>query len=130
MAREPLKDALAGDQIHPYLLVFAGGAFGALARALISAFTENQLVALTVVNLLGSALLGFVHVYPLFESSNRKLIWGVGFCGSFTTMSALSLLVLQQTGPDASWGWFIPVSAALGIATYALGRWLAKWMQD
>ncbi|MFM5904160.1 MAG: fluoride efflux transporter FluC [Microbacteriaceae bacterium] len=130
MARESLKDALSGDQIRPHLLVFAGGALGTLLRALIGAFTENQLVALTVVNLLGSALLGFVHVYPVFESASRKLIWGVGFCGSFTTMSALSLLVIQQSGPSASWGWFIPISAALGIASYALGRWLAKWMQD
>ncbi len=80
-----------------YLFVALGGAFGALARFLISAFFAKHLCAFfpcgtLFVNLLGSFLITFLMTYFLASGTDplyRYLIV-VGFLGSFTTLSSVT----------------------------------------
>lgn len=97
------------------LLVFLGGALGALAR-----FGFELLFGfwyLGVVNLLGAWLLGVLH-RRLTAGSREMAFWATGFAGSFTTMSAISVLQAEYPGlatPPAV------VLLLLGLAAYGLG---------
>lgn len=80
-------------------LIFIGGGLGSTLRYSISCFfiknQQNQFPWSTfVVNGLGCLLIGAIIGY--FQKNNLqndslKLILSVGFCGGFTTFSALSL---------------------------------------
>jgi fluoride ion exporter CrcB/FEX len=71
-------------------LVFIGGALGTWSRWLFAeSFTTLDMLIL--VNLLGSAFLGFVNTQKSFDTDAHKAFWAVGFCGGFTTMSGVAL---------------------------------------
>lgn len=84
-----------------WLLVAFGGALGAVARYAAGLMLSPERIpqavpyATLAVNVLGSALLGWLFVQVFLSSDSRQhsmwLLWGVGFCGAFTTMSTLSL---------------------------------------
>lgn len=91
-----------------YLLVFLGGGIGTLLR-----YTTGRLVpatltgapfpyAILLVNLLASAVLGFVvgGLLTRVVSEEMRLLVGVGFCGGLSTFSSFSqdTLVLLQNG--------------------------------
>ncbi|WP_210424383.1 fluoride efflux transporter FluC [Gephyromycinifex aptenodytis] len=82
------------------LLVAAGAALGAPARFVVdravTAHTSSELPWGTLlVNVVGSFLLGVVaHVF----ATTGTLIWGVGFCGSFTTYSTLAAQTWELAG--------------------------------
>lgn len=94
------------------LAVFAGGALGALARvACFHAFAQWVLPwqALLLVNGGGSlalgCLMGWVARHPAWSETHKPLVCllGVGFCGAFTTFSAVSgqglrLVLADQPG--------------------------------
>lgn len=78
--------------------VFLGGVLGTILRYLIFEAMDSlvgqpvaELVALFVVNLAGTFFLGLTARYPYFQTEVCRNLWGVGFAGSFTTMSALTL---------------------------------------
>jgi fluoride ion exporter CrcB/FEX len=80
--------------------VFLGGVLGTMLRCLIfealgplSNQPAIELVALFVVNLAGTFFLGLTARYPYFQTEVCRNLWGVGFAGSFTTMSALTLWI-------------------------------------
>lgn len=87
----PIKAKLLG-------YVFLGGVLGTILRYLIFEAMDSlvgqpvaELVALFVVNLAGTFFLGLTARYPYFQTEVCRNLWGVGFAGSFTTMSALTL---------------------------------------
>lgn len=118
-------------------LVFLGGAVGTGARFSIATIAEpvidvqelgtaaanllawSQLWPVLLVNLLGVALLAYVNYSPRFGDSARAFL-GAGFCGAFTTMSAVSLMLVVLANPQLGAG---PLTALvlhffLGVAIY------------
>lgn len=97
------------------LAVALGGMLGATARVFLpwptlpaQPLTELDPVPVILVNILGAALLGFVSGYTAHRPWPEPLQKGVttGFLGSFTTMSALALVVVgftlgQSVSPSA-----------------------------
>lgn len=50
------------------------------------------MISVAIVNIVGSALIGWLNSDPRFASEGKRAFWAVGFSGGFTTMSALALL--------------------------------------
>lgn len=118
-------------------LVFLGGAVGAGARFSITTVAQpsvdvqqlgtaaanvlawGQLWPVLLVNLLGVAMLAYVSYSPRFGEAARAFL-GTGFCGAFTTMSAVSLMLIVLADPQLGAG---PLTALvlhffLGVAIY------------
>ena len=72
-------------------LVFAGGAIGTSLRFGTSSNLDD-LVSLAIVNIVGSAIIGWLNSDPRFASDGKRAFWAVGFTGGFTTMSGIALL--------------------------------------
>ena len=114
-------------------LVFIGGALGTSLRYAIELFVGNmpqgQIILTSFVNLLGAALLGYVSASKLFSSSGMQGLWGVGFLGSFTTMSGLAVITagadlgLSPVGPI--YWLLVLVQLVTGVACYRLGLVMA-----
>lgn len=92
----PIKAKLLG-------YVFLGGVLGTMLRYLIfeamaglASYPTYELIALFIVNLSGAFFLGVTARYPYFQLETCRNLWGVGFAGSFTTMSALTLWIDYQ----------------------------------
>lgn len=83
-----------------YPWVAAGGAVGAMTRAWMLAGAEwrEALLLLLAINVGGSVLLAWLHRLAL--PTRQMAMMGVGFCGSFTSVSALSAqsLALVESG--------------------------------
>ena len=96
-----------------YLLVFAGGALGSLARYEIG-LGLTQFWQLLLVNTLGSLLLG-----ALRKGNKLYLFLGTGFACGFTTLSAVSVMI----GPATTLETIGQISAMLGagFAAYLIG---------
>jgi fluoride ion exporter CrcB/FEX len=112
----PIKAKLLG-------YVFLGGVLGTMLRYLIfeamaglANYPTYELIALFIVNLTGAFFLGITARYPYFQLETCRNLWGVGFAGSFTTMSALTLWIDYQ-------GLSVEVIAMLaaGFALYWFG---------
>lgn len=79
----------------------------------------SQLAALFVVNLLGSAFLGYANASKRFQSDAAGSFWKVGFAGGFTTMSALALI----TTPFQPASILVAATMMLtGVAVYLLAK--------
>lgn len=116
--------------IKQILLVASGGAAGSVARYLISRWVQvtqpGPFPAGTLtVNLVGSFLIGlFFGWFAKQESGTEdmRLLLMTGFCGGFTTFSALTLESLHLIKDNRTGLFFLYISASLllGIAaTYA-----------
>lgn len=84
-------------------LVFLGGAIGSMLRHVLHdyiagffEFPQSEIIALSVVNLLGSYFLGLVIRHPLFFGNMRQAFFGTGFAGGFTTMSAVTMFIVVE----------------------------------
>lgn len=104
--------------------MFIGGALGSLLRytlfvligeMLISEWAE--LIILFVVNLAGAAALGVMARHPYFQNPFCRDIWGVGFAGGFTTMSAVTLFIDATMLTE----WAV-LMLILGLIVYGLGH--------
>ncbi len=80
--------------------VFLGGSLGTMLRYLIFEvinlnfdYPVGELTAIFVVNMIGSYFLGLTARHPYFQLEWCRNLWGVGFAGGFTTMSAVTLFV-------------------------------------
>ena len=87
-----------------FLLVFLGGALGALLRYLVGGVLELTLgatnagsISLLIVNVVGAAFLGYTTTNPRFASEDQRSFWSAGFCGGFTTMSSLAFIVHESS---------------------------------
>ena len=82
----------------PLALVALGGAVGAASRESVSLLVPDAAgvpVAIAIVNLVGAFALGYLYEavtrIPSDSTAVRlKLLLGTGFCGGFTTYSALA----------------------------------------
>lgn len=113
------------DAIQVYALVAFGGFAGANARHLVDG-AVGGLPATLVVNVVGSALLGFV----LFEeahlgvfSRRLRIAVGTGFLASLTTYSTFALQTAQSTPLVAAGN--LTATYALGFTGVLVGRQLA-----
>ena len=108
--------------------IFLGGVLGTMLRYLIfeamsalASYPTYELIALFIVNLSGAFFLGLTARYPYFQSEICRNLWGVGFAGSFTTMSALTLWIdYQGLGVD------VVAMLAAGFGLYWFGFELGR----
>lgn len=103
--------------------VFLGGALGTMLRYLLSElvalnfdYPTSELVAITVVNMLGAYFLGLTAKLPYFQSMGCRNFWAYGFAGGFTTMSALTVFIDIQ-----GLSWEISAMLFLGVLVYGIG---------
>src|SRR5690349_22740094 len=105
--------------------IFAGGAVGALARAVLAQALPSSPAEwpwLTfAVNILGAFLLGY-FVTRLTErlplSSYRRPLLGTGLCGGLSTFSTMQVEILKMLDAGA-WGLAAGYTAASIAAGYA-----------
>ncbi|MEW8978394.1 MAG: fluoride efflux transporter CrcB [Symbiobacterium sp.] len=120
----------------PVIGVAAGGALGALARHGLGQWLTALLpsafpVATLVINLLGSALLGFVVGYGI-ERGRLPEAWRVplttGFIGAFTTFSTWSVdtVLLLEAGRWLPAAANVAFSLALGLVAVWAGHRLGQ----
>jgi fluoride ion exporter CrcB/FEX len=112
--------------------VFLGGALGTMLRYLIfelmalqQAYPLAELTAIFLVNMLGSLFLGITARHPYFQTETCRNLWGLGFAGGFTTMSAVTLLIDYQ---GLTWEFAVMLFGGVfmyGVG-YRVGRQLAK----
>ncbi|WGD38559.1 CrcB family protein [Lysinibacter sp. HNR] len=103
-------------------LVACGGAVGVLAREAITQLfvmfdpttiqktvTWTVLIATLVINMLGAFILGYLYErvtllrLPPHRAIKLRLLLGVGFCGGFTTYSALAIDTVLLIGNNHLW---------------------------
>ena len=79
---------MTAESLLAAALVGVGGAFGAVSRHAVGLRVEGGRSVL-VVNALGGFALGAVVAAPI--GSAATLLFGVGFCGAFTTFSSFAV---------------------------------------
>ena len=112
-----------------WLLVAVGGAAGALSRYAIDraviAYMGPTVLGIFIINITGSFLLGvFATAYDAGEwPASTRLLIAVGFFGSYTTFSTLTLASVQlaQNGDMTRAALNILGSIAVGLAAAFAG---------
>ncbi|MXX54051.1 MAG: CrcB family protein [Dehalococcoidia bacterium] len=112
-----------------WFLVAAGGAFGALSRYAIdravTAYIGPNVLGIFLINIIGSFLLGiFVTAYDAHDwPMSTRLLIAVGFFGSYTTFSTLTVASVQlaQGGDMARAALNIMGSIAIGLVAAFAG---------
>jgi fluoride ion exporter CrcB/FEX len=89
--------------------------------ALQQAYPMAELIAIFLVNMLGSLFLGITARAPYFQQESCRNLWGLGFAGGFTTMSAVTLFIDSQ-----SLTWEFAVMLFGGVAMYGIGFKVGK----
>jgi len=107
------------------LAVALAGAAGSLARWAIDILVGSSEVSTLAVNVAGALALGWLLARPW----GQLPAWlsdglGVGFLGSFTTMSGVALLAIP--GVDWWWAGYTAVTLTLGTAAVVAGWHLAQ----
>ena len=74
--------------------VSLGGVVGSLSRWAIAEIINSGLIATFIVNVSGVALAG-IFLYRLHLSTEQRLFLVTGFCGGFTTFSAIDVGALD-----------------------------------
>lgn len=126
---ESRKSGAQTPAVSTFLLVFLGGAIGALLRALLLFGVQGEdaePILLLAINTAGSfalgALVGWLSSRPLSPRIHQlRALIGTGLIGGFTSYSALALLTFQLGG--SSWG----VAAIYAVATLLIGL-VAAWL--
>lgn len=114
----------AGVDRRAFIVVAAGGVAGAATRWLTGEIVDDAVVALLLVNTVGTALLGAVSHGVLHSHPTRNLLLGIGFCGGLTTFStfALHVAVRLDQGRVVDGLGVTGFSLLLGIVAFAAGR--------
>ena len=121
--------------LYSYLFVAVGGAIGAMARFGLNVFLQRDVEfpwGTLAANLLGCLLMGVIAQLVAgtawFDDAGiipdeYRLLFAVGFCGSFTTLSTLVLEVntmLQKNEIFYSFSYFVGTMIG-GFACFYLG---------
>ena len=121
--------------MYSLILVAIGGSLGAVSRyaidRLITNFNESSVLGIFFINVLGSFLLGILIGYWQIDrqyAESSRLILGVGFLGSFTTFSTLTVSVVQMgsSGEVYRGIMYLGASIILGLAAAICGIMLQK----
>ena len=119
---------------HPVVLIGAGGALGSNLRYGIGHLLNQMAIpipipiATTVINILGSLILGCVAGSTADRTQSVYLLLGVGLCGGFTTFSTLSLELVEQL-QSGKFGLALVecvLNVVLGVAALYLGLMLCQ----
>ena len=120
--------------IKNIVLVFLGGGLGSALRYGLSSWL-NQFYPWAAgtfsANILGSLLIGLLMgwfiKWPHFEAYLRLLL-AIGFCGGFTTFSALALEQVNMIKNGATMHALVYMASTLilGVAAVFLGLWLSR----
>jgi len=117
---------------HPVFLVGVGGAIGSNLRYGIG-YGLGQIatafplpIATTLINVLGSLVLGCVAGMVSDRTQVVYLLIGVGFCGGFTTFSAFSFELVGhlQSGRIGMALLECVLNVVLGVGAVYTGLWL------
>lgn len=87
---------------HPIVLIGAGGAVGSNLRYGLGHLLSHSAIqipipiATTLINILGSLILGCVAGSVSDRTQSTYLLLGVGLCGGFTTFSTFSLELVEH----------------------------------
>jgi len=123
--------------------VAAGGAFGSVARYLLSTLVQERAagafpMGTFVVNVTGALLLGVLLRYSLDASAfspEVRVLLTTGFCGGYTTFSTFSYETarLIETGDHRRAVAYIVLSVGISLAAmfagFAAARALIAWRQ-
>ncbi len=120
------------------LFISAGAVLGACARYLLSNLVARQAFSAfpygtLLVNATGSLLLGFFLILAterIFISDGWRLLFAVGFCGSYTTFSsyAFESFALMEQGQWLQVGLNVVGSNVICLGFVAAGAALARWI--
>lgn len=119
------------------LTVACGGALGAVARYLLAGALHRMVpgtfpIGTVAVNILGSFLVGaLAGVFAARQGQSPhtvQLLLVTGFCGGFTTFSALSLETVRliQGGGAGTALVSVAVQLGAGLAATVFGLWLVR----
>lgn len=123
-----------------YLFVAIGGALGAMARFALNVMLQRDIAfpwGTLSANLLGCLVLGVVaHLVASAAWFNEagiipdqyRLLFAIGFCGSFTTLSALVMELHTMSQRNESMASFAYLMATLigGFACFYIGFLLMR----
>ena len=118
--------------MNPRLLlpIALGGIAGAAARWWVhSLWPDNsEWWATLIVNVAGSAVLGWLVATESHGRRAAAAIVGSGFCGSFTTFSAFSLITAEhiESGRIGTGVLYAVVSLAAALAAALAAGWLRR----
>ena len=130
--------------VYSYLFVAVGGAIGAMARFGLNVFLQRDVEypwGTLTANLLGCLLMGIIAQLisgtAWFNDAGiipdqYRLLFAVGFCGSFTTLSSLVLemnTMLQKNEIFYSFSYFIGTLIG-GFACFYLGIMCVRMMMQ
>jgi CrcB protein len=111
------------------IAIGAGGACGALVRALLGRWIRSDFpVATLIVNIAGSFILAAVATASPMESDLLHAFLGAGFCGALTTFSTfiLETVILVRTGHRHRAAAYVSVTVLLCcLASWAGFLWMA-----
>ena len=118
---------------HPVLLVGVGGAIGSIVRYGLGHWLGQLLpplpipIATTMINVIGSLILGYVAGMVEDRTQSAYLLLGIGFCGGFTTFSTLSLELVEQLQSGRIGLAILEgcLNIVLGISALVVGLWIA-----
>lgn len=126
----------AWEMFRNLLLVGLGGFFGSIFRYLTYILVDRNIniswpLATLSVNILGSLILGFIYGFLIkssIENQEIRLLFAVGFCGSFTTFSTFAYENLQLLQQKDIIGivFYIGASVVLGLLAAYGGFLLGK----
>lgn len=116
-------------------LALLGGTIGSLWRVFIGVLND-EINTLFIVNIIGCLVLGWVNTDPRLVSERARAFWSTGFCGGFTTLSAVAVWFVFPYNPatktlahdpfDGRAGGWILLMILDGVVAYFVGAWLAK----
>lgn len=117
------------------LLVFIGGGMGSVLRYFASKYLNylNFPWGTFTVNVLGSLTLGIVLGLVLKTqnlSGTTNLLFGIGFCGGFTTFSTFAVenQAFLRSGDYINFALYAFGSILLGILAVSLGLFISRFL--